>query len=172
MLLPRNEVVRESVSGESSVKPPGFCFLVIQKGVRHVEVAYGRYCACNRNATCFGADYGPSGRRPSHRAERTKLGHWDSGSARQQERSGGKVFTGNYRLGHERPESCGSPARLVQDSRATWKQEWPSGKAPLWSKEGNTDHRCRKLLSVHNVGDSEIIINTASIAFVSAREKD
>ena len=30
----------------------------------------GSYCACNRNATCFGADHGPFGRRPSHRAER------------------------------------------------------------------------------------------------------
>jgi hypothetical protein len=45
----------------------------------------------------------------------------------------------------------------------------------LGSKNGSrsaSNVRARTLLSVHNVGDSEIIINTASIAFVSAREKD
>jgi len=48
-------------------------FIILQKGVRYVEVAYGCYCACNRNAARFGADHGPLGRRPSHRAERAKL---------------------------------------------------------------------------------------------------
>jgi hypothetical protein len=54
------------------------CLDSVQKGVRHVEVVYGRYCACNRDATCFGADHGPFGRRPSHRAERAKLRCRDS----------------------------------------------------------------------------------------------
>ena len=54
-----------------------FCFHYT-KGVRHVEVADGGYCVCNRNATCFGADHSPSGRRPSHRAERAELRCGDS----------------------------------------------------------------------------------------------
>jgi hypothetical protein len=41
-----------------------------QKGVRHVEVAHWSYCACNRSATCFGANDGPFGRESSHRAKR------------------------------------------------------------------------------------------------------
>jgi hypothetical protein len=126
-------VVRKTVSREQ-YEAGRLLLSCEQKGVRHVEVTYGGYCAYNRDATCFGAEHGPSGRRPSHRAERAKLRCWDSREARQQERSGREVFIGDYGLGYERPESCGSSAGLVQDSRATRKQEWPSGKATIRSE--------------------------------------
>ena len=130
-------MARATVSTEElGMEPAGFCSSQ-QKGVRHVEVTYGGYCACNRNATCFGADHGPFGRRPSHRAERAELRCRDSRQARQQERAGREV--GDYHgLGHERPQSCGPPAGLVQDSWATWKQERPIGTATLWSEVAET----------------------------------
>jgi len=56
------------------------------------------------------------------------------GKPRQQERSGREAFRGDYGLGHERPQSCGSPTRFVQDSWANWKQEWPSGNAAVTSE--------------------------------------
>ena len=131
----RNEVARETVSTEDVGHGVGRLLLSShQKGVRHVEVTHGSYCACNRNATRFGADHGPFGRRPSHRAERAELRCRHSRSARQQERSGREAFRGDDGLGHERPQSCGSPAGLVQGSWATWKQEWPIGKATLWNE--------------------------------------
>jgi bifunctional non-homologous end joining protein LigD len=58
----RNEVAREGLLLSSH-----------QKGVCHVQTTYGGYCACNRSATCFGANHGPVGRRPNHRAKWAEL---------------------------------------------------------------------------------------------------
>src|SRR5262249_46395924 len=48
----------------------------------------------------------------------------------QQERSGREAFIGDYGLGHERPQLCGSPAGSVQDSWAAWKQVYRQGRRP------------------------------------------
>ena len=70
----RNEVARETVSTETFRHGAGGLLLSShQKGVCHVQITYGGYCACNRSATCFGANHGPFGRRPSHRAKRAEL---------------------------------------------------------------------------------------------------
>ena len=75
----RNEVaVKPFLRKSMGFELAGFCFHHTQKGVRHVEVADGDCCACNRSSTCFGADHDPCGRRLSHRAERAELRCRDS----------------------------------------------------------------------------------------------
>jgi hypothetical protein len=58
----RNEVaVKPFLRKSMGFELAGFCFHHTQKGVRHVEVADGDCCACNRSSTCFGADHDPAG---------------------------------------------------------------------------------------------------------------
>jgi hypothetical protein len=69
----RNEVARETVSTERpGMEPADFCSHHTKREFA-IQVTYGGYCACNRNATCFGADHSPFGRRPSHHPERAEL---------------------------------------------------------------------------------------------------